>query len=227
MKNIILLIFVIIFFSACPLLLPDDDINEGCNKSFYYFDMPVYFSPLDSTINIGDTITVTSYIPKEKWDMDSNYIFDLDSIDFHMGGGIIKLDTLIVEGGQYHFVNDFEWIADNIYNFQIGSNAYAFDYQYSSTGYEVKFSMIPKKKGIYLFDINSLITASISVVGEVIYTKNKECKTNKWYPNFKTNNGNNFKELLLRSPTKYYTGYYFDNWNKYNNNYGAHCFKVE
>lgn len=87
--------------------------------------------------------------------------------------------------------------------------------------------MIPKKKGIYLFEFFSLIPSAHSINGKVIETKNGECRTDAWSPHFKTNNGDNYKELLKQSPNDYYTGYYYDNWSRYNTIDGAHCFKVE
>lgn len=226
MKKIIALVIICIYIFACPVL-PDDHINKGCNKSSYTFDIPVSFAPTDSIINIGDTIMITSYIPLEKWDSDSNYIFIFDSVNFHMGGGIIKLDTLIEKGKQYNFIEDFNFEVDSVYNWRQGSNSYSIDFYYSQNEYNCKIKMIPKKPGLYLFDFNSLITASHSVKAEIVYTKNDDCYTDSWSPYFKTNKGFNYKELLKQSPNEYYTGYYYQNWSRYNTIYGAHCFKVE
>ena len=226
MKKILFLFIAAAFFYACPDILPDDKVNEGCNHSYYIFDNDVSFLPADSIIHIGDTITVSSFIPREKWDRDSNYIFILDSVDFHMGGGIIKLDTVIRRGKHYNFMDDFDWIVDSIYNFSIGSISYSFNYNYSNDGYYIQFYMIPKLKGIYNFDFNSLIGATPNIKGKVIETKNGNCKTDAWYPYFQTNNGNNFRELLKRSPNEDYNTKYYNKWSRYNTIYGAHCFKV-
>lgn len=127
MKKLLFLSLVLILMTACP----DNHVNEGCDFPYYVFDFPVSFTPADSIINIGDTITVTSTIPREKKDNRFNLIFLLDSVDFHMGGGIIRLDTLIEKGKHYHFMDNFEWIVDSIYIFKKGNNAYGFDYYYS------------------------------------------------------------------------------------------------
>ncbi len=226
MKKLLLLVLFSFVMLACPIL-PDDHINEGCNHSYYIFDIPVTFEPDDSLIHIGDTITVSSFIPREKWDRDSNYIFILDSVDFHMGGGIIKMDTLLEKGKHYHFMDDFEWIVDSIYNFKIASNSYSFNYHYFNNEYYIKFYMIPKNKGIYYFDLNSLIGATPNIKGKVIETKNGDCRTDTWDVYFMTNEGNNYKELLKLSPNEGSNTKYYKNWSKYNTVYGAHCFKVE
>ncbi len=223
MKKLILLSIFSIVFYGCP----NNHINEGCNFPYYEFDMPVSFTPVNKIINIGDTITVSSFIPREKWDRDSNYIFILDSVDFHIGGGIVRMDTLLEKGKHYNFADDFNWIADSIYNFRVATISYTFDYYYRVDGYKIHFNMIPKQKGSYLFTLNSLIGATPNIKGKVIETKNRECRTDAWNVCFMTNEGNNYKELLKESPNKDYNTTVNNRWDEYNTIKGAHCFKVE
>ena len=224
MKLFVFLLLISIVLSGCPGKIT----HEGCDFPYYKFTMPVSFEPGDSIIHVGDTVTVTSKISRFMKDDNSHYTFDFDSIDFYNGLVFDKLDTLFSPQQYLQTIQEFDFIYDEKNNFKFGNNVINFDYIYSGSEYYVKFKFIPKKKGIYLFEFNSLYSySSLGRNKKVIFTDEKECKTENWYPLFKTNNGNNFREILKLSPRNDYNNIYYTQWHKYNIEYGAHCFIVQ
>lgn len=227
MKNILLIIGIILIFSACPLILPDDDVSENCNGINFTFTCPVSFVPEDSLIHIGDTITVTSIVPAIMWDDLKREQLNFDSIDFLMGGFLFRLDTLLSKNDSYDFRDYFEIFVDSVFNFQQNASAYAFDYFYDKKNYSFSFKFLPKKRGVFLFEFNSLYTVSSGKrVKKIINAVNSPCKTNEWDIFFKTNN-NSHRELLRLAKDEYYRTWYYDNWIRFENLEGGYCFKVE
>ena len=78
MKKLLFYIFITTLFYACPGPIEND---PRCNRVWFDFSIPVDFSPSDSVIKIGDTITITSRFPNKLWDVDSSDQFIFDSID--------------------------------------------------------------------------------------------------------------------------------------------------
>lgn len=155
----------------------------------------------------------------------SNEIFIFDSVNFKINCHFIKVDTVIDGKNRFDFLNDFNIISDSIYNFRKGKTTTSFEYlYYEDEQYFLQFKFIPKVKGVYIFEFTSRINLSNNIQGKTIYTENSECYTNRWNPNFITNDGQSYIELLKYSPNDYYknkSGYYF-----FPEQDGAHCFKV-
>lgn len=221
MKKIIFLAIISTILFACPNIQQ----NKDCSRYDYTFDISVSFEPKDSIIHIGDTITITSQFSNVLSSNETNELFLFDSVDFKTNNNFIKVDTIIHLFDRFDFLNDFEFIADSIYNFRKGNTTTAFDYYYNGHEYFLRFQFIPKVKGIYIFEFSSRINLTDRIKGKEIYTEDGECQTDNWNPNFITNNGNSYAELLESSPNEYYkekSGYYF-----HPQRDGAHCFKVE
>lgn len=219
MKLFVFLLLISIVLSGCPGKIT----HEGCDFPYYKFTMPVSFVTGDSIIHVGDTVTVTSQISRFMMDDNSHYTFDFDSIDFRIGSLFEKIDTTI---NNFNVTDDFIFIFNENNNVIIGNHALKFDYIYSLTDYYIQFKFIPKKKGIYLFQFYSLFSIS-SNERPIIHAVNSDCQTEEWYPNFKSNNGNNFREILKLSPMNDFNKIYYDNWHTRNNEFGAHCFIVQ
>lgn len=224
MKLFVFLFLILFILSGCPGKIT----HEGCDFPYYEFTMPVSFVPEDSIIKIGDTITVTSQISRLMMDDKSHYTFDFDSIDFYNGLVFVKLDTTQEAAPFLQTTKEFNFLYDVKNDFVFGNNVINFDYIYNGSKYYIQFKIIPKKKGVYLFEFNSLYSySSLGRNKKVIYTVDQKCNTENWYPYFKTNNGNNYKEILKLSPRNDYNNIYYSLWPRYNKEFGAHCFIVQ
>lgn len=223
MKYLIIIFLVSLLFYGCP---PDFDGDDGCLHYRYYFSLPVSFVPADSIIKVGDTITISCQFSKKLRDEKYSELFNFDSIDFKDHCQFIKVDTIISLQDRFNFLNDFDLFADSIYNLRLGKTIVKYNYYYDGTTYFLKFKIVPKCKGVYIFELFSYRNASsFDWDDSYIYVEGGDCKTNRWYPYFITNEGRAYRELLKYSPNDYYkekAGFYF-----FPERDGAHCFKVE
>lgn len=227
MKKLLFYIFITTFFYACPGPIEND---PRCNRVWFDFPIPVDFSPSDSVLNIGDTITITSRFSNKLWDVDSSDQFVFDSIDFHTVSGIFKIDTFNGTKVEYSVFKLFDIIIDEAkYNYKKANISFSFDYEYVNNEYLVQFKFIPKYKGVYFFSLESVLTTMSDFVDpQEIYSEISGCVTEHWYPSLITNRGiGNNKEFLKLSPDKYCNTGVYEAWNAKNTVSGVHLFKVE
>jgi len=220
---VIILLFFLCNYSCKPY-------DENC-KYHAKFEFPVKFEPTDSIINIGDTITITSRISNKLWDIDSTNVYYFENLSFGLEYYIYKLDT-VVEGQNFipysddfiHHVDSNFFVIHKTLNKVIGVD-YAFDENTNEYYFEAK--LIPQKKGLFLFEIDSkLNNAQTASRYGYIHTNEIKCKTRAWTMHFIINNGENYKSLLKFSPNFYANSTYFDEWD-YNKYTGKHCFIVK
>jgi hypothetical protein len=227
MKKLLFFIFITTFFYACPGPLEND---PRCNRVWFEFSIPVDFSPSDSVLNIGDTITITSRFPNKLWDVDSSDQFVFDSIDFHTFCGINKIDTINRTKIEYSTFKMFDILIDEArYNYKKANITFSFDYEYFNDEYFVQFKLIPKYKGVYFFSFGSKTTHWLDFVElQEIYSEISGCVTEHWYCSLITNRGiGNNKEFLKLSPGKEFNSTIYEAWNAQNTISGVHLFKVE
>ena len=226
MKKLLFLFIATAFFYACPIELDDDD-SEFCNKGWANFEIPVSFIPADGIIHLGDTITIFSTIKDTMRDLDHNELYFFDSVKFYLHSGFTKIDTF--NGSNItSSVKLFDYIIDTAkYDFQVGKVSVIFEYEYKNHEYSITYKVIPKYKGVFIFEFFSDLLNLNNLEKKPIYAKAIDCETTKWNVRFKTNNGkNNNREFLKLSPLKRYNSYYYNAWSRNNNVFGAHCFKV-
>ena len=221
MRYLLIFSFFVIYFSCNK---PNCD-----NQTFI---LPVIFSPPDSIIQLGDTITVISQFPnilQSKYGED----FLFDSINFYIGSGVSKIDTFNGSNITSRTFDICEVIIDEEkYNYIKYNLGFGVDYYYSGKEYFVEFKLVPKVKGVFYFDFFSLRTFpdNDNYDKQFIHYTKTDCETDKWFPRMITNNGEgNNRELLKFSPDIQFNQYYYDNWHSVyqNSGSGAHCFKVE
>ena len=137
-------IFIIIVqvFQSCGECKPD---KYG---EFLQLVVPVTTSPAQDTFSIGDTLTIVANFSKEIEVYNTDYTIYLDSFKFFTDFGIseisdtfenyaVNIDT-IVEIGQVGFVPLHENVV-----------AYPLKYQEDDEGYQLKFSIVLKSKGMF------------------------------------------------------------------------------
>ena len=215
-----------IILYGCP---PSNYINENCSAGYHTFNILVNFEPTNKVIPFGDTISISSVIPRELISNESSEIFDFDSIKFRPIVTFAKLDTPFVENFKYYpFTDFFDFFVDSIYNLRINGNSISLEYYYSGEDYFLKFKFIPKRKGIYYFQFTSAYLSHSNYDNvPIIYSLDSNCETNKWLPYFNTNSDNNHKELLKESIYEYSRNDMYEKWDQNYFIYGKHCFKVE
>ena len=215
------------FFYGCPS--PSIKDTE-CQRLWYYFTLPVSFSPSDSVINLGDTITINSRFSNNLWDEDSIDQFIFNKIDFHVFSGLSKIDTFNGTEISNLYYELCDIIIDTVkYNYKQSNISFSFDYFYDGYEYFVEFKLIPKYRGVYYFPFASQITYFWDYLDhQEIYSQNSGCKTEYWSVHLMTNNGiGNNKQYLLLSPSTYYNTERWKYWNADNTNSGVHLFIVE
>lgn len=217
------LIVVPFLFNSC---------NTKCPHSAKFI-IPVTFTPQDSIIKLGDTITITSYFPNKIRAENSDEIFIFDSINFYLSSGFHKIDTF--NGSQ--IIKTTRDAVDIIieeekYNFKMLNYGFRCEFYYIENEYFIQFKAIPKYKGVYYFGFGSQLTQPETSFprNQFISSESFDCEISKFYPHMITNDGKgNNKELLKLSPDWNFRGTYYRNWDNLSQNggAGAHCFKVE
>jgi len=225
MKKLLFILTISTIFYACP---STPHIDSVCDRYYWHhFDIPVSFDPPDSVLHIGDTITIASQFPNKLWDQDSTDQFIFDSINFHIGCGINKIDTF--NGSQMsNSLLLFDYLIDTTkYNYQKANISFSLEYVYSGDEYYLQFKIVPKYKGVFYFTFFSIV-GEVFIERQNIYAVNGECVTEYWDPRLITNKGiGNNKEFLKLSPQKYYNTTAYNDWHKHNHVRGNHLFKVE
>jgi hypothetical protein len=227
MKNLSLLISLFVIFIVYTTSCVRQ--NPGCKteSGYYIFSLPVSFYPTDSIIKLGDTIVITSEfpdtLPGRPYEFDSsNYeLFYFENVDFRNYCHLIRVDTLLNSPSErFDFIDHFEILSDSFYKMKVLKTTIGFNYVYSENKYFLKFKIIPKFEGVYIFELGSIINRNDNIARDTIPAVDSDCKAKIWYPYFITNKGQTYAELR----------------NKYNPNSwefdfayrsdGSHCFKV-
>jgi hypothetical protein len=196
--------------------------NAGCEVGYYSFLLPVSFYPTDSIIKLGDTIVITSEFPDKLKDILHSEEFYFDNVDFKTYCNMIKVDTLMeYKFNNFDYIDHFKFFSDSIYNLKVYNTTVGVDYVYSDHKYHLKFNIVPKFAGVYIFEFTSVLNStSHSILRDTLPAVDSNCKLTEWYPNFITNNGNAYQDLMDRSnPNNWYHDFTY----KVD---GNHCFKV-
>ena len=220
-KLIFLFVILIVYATSCVRQ------NPGCEYGEYLFSLPVSFYPTDSIIKLGDTIVITSEFPDTlmggpyEFDPRGSELFYFENVDFRNYCHLIRVDTLMKSSKErFYFIDHFEYLADPTYNLTVFSGHIDVDYVYDNHKYYLKFLIIPKYKGVYLFEFGSRLNIDDKVARDTIPALDSDCEAKIWYPRFITNNGQTYDELRNK--------YNPNSW-EFNFAYrsdGSHCFKV-
>jgi len=219
MKNLVFLFFFIFFFNSC---------NKECNElTDYVFELPATLNPAKDTFLIGDTITITSEFPNKVFDKSTKKYYKLENWKFFLEIRLREIsDTISNEAA----LLDFEVLIDSIYNFaplqySNGSVSYVGDYLYSEKNYSLKYSLIPKKIGLYYHSLFSLLFD---------FGKNQDfdgrCpKGRAGVDAFIRLNGNeeNNINMLLTSPDKHFNDWILQKPETRFYKFGGYCFYVK
>ncbi len=215
-KLIFLFVFLIVYATSCVRQ------NPGCDDGYYSFSLPVSFYPTDSIIKLGDTIVITSEFPDKLKDILHSELFYFDNVDFKTYCHMIKVDTLMEHKfNNFDYIDHFKFFSDSIYNLKVFNTTVGVDYVYRDHKYFLEFKIVPKFKGVYIFEFVSVLNStSHSITRDTIPAVDSDCQLTTWYPSFITNNGNAYQDLMDRSnPNDWYHNFAV----KYD---GSHCFKV-
>lgn len=213
--NILILTFL---FSGC---------NKDCNiPGGYVFELQATLTPAKDTFNIGDTINIVSEFEELVYDRTTRKYYNLRDFKFYPYSDIIKIDG---SDAVAKFSGAFDLSIDTIYDLTMskysdGGDALLGQYNYNNGRYVLKYKMIPKAKGLFLFKLTSLLyPANQSQDFEDRCRKSK----NGLDAFVNLNNGSdNNVDFLLNSPDQLWQNY----WQKREDHFhkfGGYCFYVK
>lgn len=196
-------------------------INPGCDIGYYSFSIPVSFYPTDSIIKLGDTIVIISEFPDKLKDILHSEEFYFDNVDFKTYCHMIKVDTLMEHKlNNFDYIDHFKFFSDSIYKLKVFNTTVGVDYVYSDHKYYIEFKIVPKFAGVYIFEFTSPLNYPSNISRDTLPAVNSDCKLTQWNPNFITNDGNAYQDLMDRNnPNNWYHDFAL----KVD---GTHCFKV-
>ena len=190
MKYIIIISLFIFCFQDC-----DSCKTTGSNcETTFHFEIPLFITPSNDTIKVGDTLTLISLIPGEMNDLNTGKLINVLDFTFNLRSTINRMD---IEGGpdaEY----DFEII--NKVGEQIILPAgpyYTSLYSYFNSNQEKKLEieLIAKKPGLYQIVFSYLTEDLIDVS-----LTDSECIENLEITNNMNNGSDNNIHLLEGSP---------------------------
>lgn len=188
MKKIIggsVLALVVLINSGCP---------RPCIDAHYAFSIQSQFTPDKDSINIGDTIFLTSATPIKMKDTNSGSEINYSNAK-NFGSNLYVVKLLSNSTAINDAVFDFDYfsIKGRVYNdtsIPSPNRVQQLSYQESNSSYEVKIGIIPRNKGIYFLSVGNGLSTGRS--------KNRNCE--KAEINITLNNTNQHF-------------YFYSNWN--------------
>ena len=150
------------YFSLFTLLITS--CGKEC-KTYYTFEMPVTISPINDSINIGDTLWFEINVSSMLKDRESNTVIDVKDQMLAWDQNMMIFFREIVDSlgniaEQEDAVSKFDFIYDkgSLVNYT-GNLAKGLKFSYENGQYSIKTGIIPKDSGIYfltfLFDNKS------------------------------------------------------------------------
>jgi hypothetical protein len=168
-----------LFGSSC-----NKDGSKPCRDARYGFSVTSEFSPQKEIYNVGDTIFLTSTIPKTLTDLISNQQIDYSN---NLGiGGTVGIGLIDSVNHKFEVGTDsFNFLSTNG-NISIGSNKVLnISFAETSAGFLLKIKLIVNAKGNYIIGVSDLYSQGI---------KNQDC-TNAGFSMFVNNNNKHFDIL--------------------------------
>jgi len=129
--------------------------HKPCNESNYLFETTAKFSPQFDSIQVGDTIWLTSLIPKPVLDKNSGKTIAYENANWC--STLIISDILKFKESNRGAISDFDFSAKigNIYSAPLTdtTNVKQISYQEYVMGYELNIAIIARKAGSYILTI--------------------------------------------------------------------------
>ena len=139
--------------------------SPGCGRgSVYSFLASAEWSPQKEVYKVGDTLYLTSIIPKTLTDqIDTSIVVDYSNSDGIYGSiAIVYLDTIthqpLPAKDSFDFISIFGNFKDQQINMDLVINIW---YTETSTTYQFKGAIICKRKGIYGFSVSDLLSPGL------------------------------------------------------------------
>ncbi len=142
MNKFIIQISIILFFNAC---------HRPCNEPDYNFSVTESFFPEQDSINVGDTLFLTSIIPKAETDINTRMIIDFSSLG-NLGDNLVisdisKFNTQRDAADSFSYFN----VHGKIYSSQYGAKQLTFEE--TDSAHFLKVGLIALKKGLYILTV--------------------------------------------------------------------------
>jgi hypothetical protein len=131
--------------------------KDDCSSGSLQFDLPVQAYGIKDTLYLGDTIRIKLAIPDRLAERNSGVVYDFDDYSFNLIAYMVKIDSLpaTAESSEY-----FDWTTVQ------GESQYVGDVflvlpLFSDNAYDYEVVVTAKKKGLYVFGMNSDFSRAI------------------------------------------------------------------
>ncbi len=217
--------YIVILF--CTTLLLNSCIRNGesCQISKHIFEIPATLTPVKDTFEIGDTISIVSEFSNPVFDLTTQKEYYLEDFNFHPAFQIGNL--AVNEDVLNKSLLDFDVILDPNLNFKrfdysSGRISYTGEYNNLEELYSLKYKLVPKKAGFYIF----------AHFSEVAFLEDNQdfsgrCRNAGLDVAVKLNDGaDNNISFLNDSPNPHYNDWVLIKPDQRFHNAGAYCFYV-
>lgn len=136
---------------SLPACCPFDDCK--CPNPIE-FDLPLEVYGQKDTLSLGDTLRIKLEIPDRLAERNSGVVYEFIDYDFMLKSNIDKIDTLPVGLGTIDY---FDWTTTAGESKYDGGVFFVLP-SYADHTYRYEVLITPKRKGLFVFDMNSIFT---------------------------------------------------------------------
>jgi len=182
-------------------------------------------TPYSETYNVGDTITISSKFHKEVYDKNTQEYYDVTGVEWGMGTGIHRIDTML--NIQYYTQEYFSFAADSDYDyswsyFSSGASYLAGEFNFQNDSFDLEIKLIAMHPGIF----HMVHTSTLVDINNDQDFEGK-CRLTGFEGHTKMNEGrDNNIHLMAESPEPHYREWILEKPEERFHKEGGYCFRV-
>lgn len=209
MKNLLFSIAICgLFFGSC------EGSKNDCPDSLDFY-LPLHAYGIKDTLYLGDTLRIRLDIPDKLAEINSGYVYDFVDYDFKLITYIEKIDTLPITANAPTIFNWTTLQGESISNGEV----FRVLPIYSDHAYHYEVIITPKRKGLFLFGMNSIADRADKLEKLDGPCSNRPMNV---YPRLENDTNSNF-EFLKLSPESVYVNLDRERFD----NFAGFCFFVK
>jgi hypothetical protein len=148
LKIIFLLIGLTILITSC-----NGCKNDNCKSGNIQFNIPVQVYGIKDTLSLDDTLRIKIEVPEHLAERNTGITYDFIDYNFKLITYMVKIDT---SHSRITYKGDFDWVTLKGQSIYSSTGEYTVNPEYQNNKYSYEVLVVPKKKGLYSFGMNSV-----------------------------------------------------------------------